>query len=101
VQDVWIIFCSLLGIVVLYPYGNISAIDAFFFGASASTESGLNPVDLKNLKTYQQLFVYFVPLITNVAFINAVVVGVRLFWFEKRLNKAGCMFCSFPSFASW
>ncbi|KAH6675286.1 potassium transporter [Plectosphaerella plurivora] len=85
---VWIIFCSLLGLVVLYPYGNISAIDAFFFGASASTESGLNSVDLKDLKTYQQLFVYFIPLITNVGFINAVVVAVRLFWFEKRLKNA-------------
>lgn len=41
-SDAWIIFCSLLGLVVLYPNGDMSAIDAFFFGASASTESGLN-----------------------------------------------------------
>lgn len=45
--------------------------------------------DLKDLRTYQQLFVYFVPLITNVGFINAFVVAVRLFWFEKRLRNAG------------
>lgn len=40
--DAYIIFMSLLGIVVLLPRGNISAVDATFFGASASTESGLN-----------------------------------------------------------
>lgn len=33
---------SILGLIVLYPYGNVRAIDAYFFGASASTESGLN-----------------------------------------------------------
>ncbi|KAH8745494.1 hypothetical protein F5883DRAFT_265929 [Diaporthe sp. PMI_573] len=38
----WIILCGLLGLVVLTPEGNIAAIDAYFFGASASTESGLN-----------------------------------------------------------
>jgi hypothetical protein len=27
---------------ILYPYGNLAAVDAFFFGASGSTESGLN-----------------------------------------------------------
>lgn len=46
-------------------------------------------VDLKDLKTYQQLFVYFVPLVTNVGFINAFVVGVRLYWFERHINKSG------------
>lgn len=33
---------GLLGLIVIYPFGNIAAIDAYFFGASASTESGLN-----------------------------------------------------------
>ncbi|RHZ48952.1 putative potassium uptake transporter [Aspergillus thermomutatus] len=97
------------GIVILYPYGNLSAIDAYLFGVSSSTESGLNPyvdlipeahgdtllikkaiknsVDLKELKTYQQLFLYFVPIVSNAGFINILVVVVRLYWFEKRLNK--------------
>jgi hypothetical protein len=38
----WIIFAGLLALVVVYPYGNVSAMDAWFFGVSASTESGLN-----------------------------------------------------------
>ncbi|KAL5340483.1 cation transport protein-domain-containing protein [Aspergillus crustosus] len=70
-----------------YPYGNVSAIDSYFFGVSSSTESGLNPVDVKDLKTYQQLFVYFVPLVSNIGFINILIVVVRLYWFEKRLKE--------------
>jgi len=29
--------------VILYPQKNLRAVDAYFFGVSASTESGLNP----------------------------------------------------------
>ncbi|KAF7593065.1 hypothetical protein BBP40_012082 [Aspergillus hancockii] len=83
----YILLWSLLGLAILYPYGNMSAIDAYFFGASASTESGLNPIDVNALKTYQQLYVYFIPTICNASFINIVVVVVRLYWFEKRLKE--------------
>lgn len=40
--DAWIITLSILSLVIIYPYGNLKAVDAYFFGASASTESGLN-----------------------------------------------------------
>lgn len=40
--DAWIIFAGLLGLIAIYPYGNVAAIDAYFLSASASTESGLN-----------------------------------------------------------
>ena len=33
---------GLLALVVIFPEGNLRAVDAYFFGASASTESGLN-----------------------------------------------------------
>ncbi|KAH7114789.1 hypothetical protein EDB81DRAFT_892830 [Dactylonectria macrodidyma] len=78
---------SLLALPILYPYGNLTAIDAYFFGASASTESGLNTVDVKDLKTYQQLYIYFIPIITNLGFINIVVVIVRLYWFKRHLKR--------------
>ncbi|KAL4939589.1 hypothetical protein BDV06DRAFT_224861 [Aspergillus oleicola] len=84
----YIIFMGILGLVVLYPYGNLRAVDAYFFGASASTESGLNTIDVKELKTYQQLYIYFIPILTNLGFINILVVVVRLYWFEKRLKEA-------------
>jgi len=80
---------SLLALPILAPYGNISVTDAYFFGASASTESGLNTVDVKDLKTYQQLYIYFIPIITNLGFINIGVVIVRLYWFKKHLKRRG------------
>lgn len=90
---------------VLYPYGNLEAVDAFFFGASGSTESGLNTwawsshvrykhlslhkcsVDVKDLKTYQQVYIYVIPTITNMIFISIAVVVVRLYWFYRRLGS--------------
>jgi hypothetical protein len=46
-------------------------------------------VDLKELKTYQQLYLYFVPMFTNLGFVNIIVVVVRLFWFRRKLKNAG------------
>ncbi|KAK1589954.1 cation transporter [Colletotrichum navitas] len=83
----WIIFCSLLSFVILYPYGNLTAVDAFFFGCSGSTESGLNTVDVKDLKTYQQVYIYVIPIITNLMFVNMMVVVARLYWFRQRLRS--------------
>lgn len=116
--DTWIIFCSLLSFPVLYSAGNLAAIDALFFGASGSTESGLNTyvdhppgwhtfllpwlpcafrayklcrgsVDVKDLKTYQQVYLYVIPMITNLMFVNIMVVVARLYWFQQRLKHVG------------
>lgn len=46
-------------------------------------------VDVKELKTYQQLYLYFVPVVTNIGFINILVVVVRLWWYRKHLKKLG------------
>ncbi|KAG9187139.1 hypothetical protein G6011_05010 [Alternaria panax] len=82
----YILSFGILALIIIYPYGNLSAIDAYFFGVSASTESGLNPVDVKALKTYQQIFIYITPIVTNLGFINVVVVVVRLRWFSQKLK---------------
>ncbi|KAJ5170522.1 uncharacterized protein N7500_003305 [Penicillium coprophilum] len=82
----WIITLSILSLAIIYPYGNLKAIDAYFFGASASTESGLNTVDVKDLKTYQQLYIYLIPILGNLGFINIIVVVFRVRWFEKHLK---------------
>ncbi|EDN02210.1 hypothetical protein HCAG_00074 [Histoplasma mississippiense (nom. inval.)] len=87
----YIVTLSIFSLVVLYPYGNLKAIDAYFFGASSCTESGLNTYDVKDLKTYQQLFIYVIPIISHHAFINIAVVLVRLHWFRKRLDEIGNM----------
>ncbi|KAH7215737.1 cation transport protein-domain-containing protein [Fusarium oxysporum] len=44
-------------------------------------------IDVKDLKTYQQLYIYFIPILTNLGFINIVVVVVRLFWFKRHLKR--------------
>ena len=85
----YIIFCGIISLIIIYPYGNLRATDAYFFGVSGSTESGLNTVDVKALKTYQQLVIYFIPIITNAGFINIIVVVIRLQWFEKRYKNIG------------
>ena len=41
------------------------------------------------LRTYQQVYVYIIPIITNLGFINIVVVAVRLHWFTRRMKKNG------------
>ncbi|KOS43199.1 hypothetical protein ACN38_g5919 [Penicillium nordicum] len=82
----WIITLSVLSLVIIYPYGNLKAIDAYFFGASASTESGLNTVDVKSLKTYQQVYIYIIPILGNLGFVNIIVIVFRVRWFEKRFK---------------
>lgn len=39
----YILTVGILAFPVIYPYGNLSAIDTYYFGVSASTSSGLNP----------------------------------------------------------
>jgi hypothetical protein len=43
---------------------------------------------VKALTTYQQLFLYFVPLLTNVGFVSAFPVAARLFWFKRQLKES-------------
>ncbi|KAH7386647.1 potassium transport protein 1 [Phaeosphaeria sp. MPI-PUGE-AT-0046c] len=82
----YIISFGILAFIIVYPQGNLSAIDTYFFGVSASTESGLNPIDVKDLRLYQQVFVYITPIVTNLGFINIIVVVVRLRWFRQRFK---------------
>ncbi|KAI8307255.1 Low-affinity potassium transport protein [Colletotrichum sp. SAR11_59] len=44
-------------------------------------------IDVKDLKTYQQVYIYVIPMITNLIFINIVVVVARLYWFQQRLKN--------------
>ena len=80
-----------MAFLILSCFGNLSAIDAFLFAASGSTESGLNPVDMKELRLAQQIVLFIFPIITNIAFVNIVVVIVRIQYFEKRLREFGTL----------
>ncbi|CAG8082939.1 unnamed protein product [Penicillium salamii] len=96
----WIITLSVLSLVIIYPYGNLKAVDAYFFGASASTESGLNTVDVKSLKTYQQVYLYLIPILGNLGFVNIIVIVFRVRWFEKRLKQSVRSLPSHPPYST-
>jgi hypothetical protein len=44
---------------------------------------------VNNVKLYQQLALYFVPIVANMVFINMIVVVVRLYMFERRIREFG------------
>lgn len=82
----YIISWGILGSVIVYPGSSIEYIDALFFSACAATQSGLNTVDFNLLRTYQQVVLYFISMLTTPIFVHTVVVFIRLYWFEKRFQ---------------
>ncbi|KAB8227978.1 potassium ion transporter [Aspergillus alliaceus] len=86
IHYIYIIAISLLTSIIIYPGNDLAYIDALFFSAGAATQSGLNTVDFNLLKTYQQVVLYWVSMLTTPIFINTVLVFVRLYWFEKRFQ---------------
>lgn len=44
---------------------------------------------MDSIKLYQQLCLYFIPLVGNMIFINMIVVVVRLHMFERRIREFG------------
>ncbi|PWW71838.1 hypothetical protein C7212DRAFT_231019 [Tuber magnatum] len=83
----YIVGMAVIGSVIIYPYKNVRYIDALFFASGGATQSGLNTIDVNLLKLYQQVVVYFLPMLTTPIFINTFVVFVRLYWFEKRFEN--------------
>lgn len=79
---------TFIGSILLFAggRGNISYTDALFFGACASTQAGLNVVDINKLNTFQQIVIYIIPMLANPITINSFVVFLRLYWFEKRFQ---------------
>lgn len=61
-------------------------IDALFFASGATTQSGLNTINVNDITTYQQVTIVLISCITNPIFINTMVVLIRLYWFEKRFQ---------------
>jgi Cation transport protein len=86
IHYIYIISWALVGSAMIYPRGGLDYIDALFFTTGAATQSGLNTIDLNLLHTYQQVFLYAIPLVTTPIFIHSSVVFVRLYWFEKRFQ---------------
>ncbi|KAF2871344.1 cation transport protein-domain-containing protein [Massariosphaeria phaeospora] len=83
----YLISMTLIGSIILYPGTDISYTDALFFASGASTQSGLNTIDINLLKLHQQVVIMLIACICNPIFINTFVVFVRLYWFEKRFQN--------------
>ena len=79
----WVFIASL----ILYIPGGIHYIDALLLASGAATQSGQNPVDLNRLHISQQLTLWMVAMVTNVIFVNSLLVLVRLSWFRKRFRS--------------
>ncbi|TKA80593.1 hypothetical protein B0A55_02897 [Friedmanniomyces simplex] len=86
VHYMFIIGCTVLGSILVYPAGGLAYIDALFFTAGASTQAGLNSVNTNDIYLYQQVVLMLIACIANPIFINSAVVFVRLYWFEKRFQ---------------
>ena len=56
------------------------------FGAGANTQAGLNPVNVNDLNTFQQVVMYVFVLVSNPITLHGSVVLLRLYWFEKRFQ---------------
>lgn len=78
---------AILGSLCLFIRGgDIRYIDALFFGSGASTQSGLNTININELTTWQQSALLVIAMATNPITINTFVVFLRLYWFEKRFQ---------------
>lgn len=86
VHYMYMIGWAIVGSIMLFPPGLLSYTDSLFFAAGATTQSGLNTVDVNTLYLYQQVILMLVACVCNPIFINTVVVFVRLYWFEKRFK---------------
>ncbi|PFH61088.1 hypothetical protein XA68_18242 [Ophiocordyceps unilateralis] len=85
----WIISATIIASIAIYASGKgrLSYIDALMFGSGANTQAGLNPVDLNTLNGFQQAMIYLFSMVSNPVTLNACVVFLRLYWFEKRFQS--------------
>lgn len=86
--DFWVMGLTILASVLIYgtARGDMPYIDALFFAAGANTQAGLNPRNVNDLNTFQQVVIMLCSMMANPITINSFVVFLRLFWFEKKFQ---------------
>ncbi|ODV86845.1 hypothetical protein CANARDRAFT_196115, partial [[Candida] arabinofermentans NRRL YB-2248] len=82
----YIISCCIFGSIIIYPTKNIAYIDCLLFATGASTQAGLNSIDVNELTLHQQIMLYVLAMISNPIYIHSAVVFLRLWWFEKTFD---------------
>ncbi|EDO18129.1 hypothetical protein Kpol_1031p33 [Vanderwaltozyma polyspora DSM 70294] len=83
VHYIYIVFMIILCSILLYPVKNMRYIDCLFFGAAATSQGGLNTVDLNSITLYQQIVLYIICVLCTPIAIHGCLAAVRLYWFER------------------
>lgn len=71
---------------ILYPEKNMTYTDALFQAVSAGTLCGLNTVNINELKTYQQIFLFVYPVILHPLTVATFMVFYRLYLYKRKFN---------------
>jgi len=56
IHYLYILGWAIIGSILMYPAGGMAYIDALYFASGAATQSGLNPIDINKINTYQQVW---------------------------------------------
>lgn len=83
----YIVSMAILSSIIIYPQKNMSYTDALFQAVSIATNTGLNTIPLADMKVYQQVVSYIVPILVHPLVINGAVVVARLHWFEQKFDN--------------
>ncbi|EER35614.1 hypothetical protein CTRG_00353 [Candida tropicalis MYA-3404] len=83
----YIITLVIIGSILIYPVKTTAYIDALFFASGASTQAGLNPVNVSDLSLYQQIIIYLLACLTTPIFIHGSLLFVRLYYFERHFDN--------------
>lgn len=67
----------------MYPVKNFAYIDILFLSTGATTQGGLNTVDLNGLTLYQQLIIFLTTIVATPIWIHGGLAFVRYYWFER------------------
>jgi len=70
------------------PHGHVSYIDSLFLIVAATTQAGLNTINLSDVNTFQQCILFLHIILGNPIVISAIVVHIRKRAFHTRFRKA-------------
>lgn len=87
IHYIYIVSMAILASIIIYPQKDMGYTDALFQAVSLATTTGLNTIPLADMKVYQQVVSYIVPILTHPLVINSGVVLARLHWFEKKFDN--------------
>lgn len=85
----YIIFMVFFTSVIVYPISDkkFKYIDILFLMGGASTQAGLNTLNMNQLHLLQQILVYITTTLTTPIFIHSSLLLVRLYWFERYFDN--------------